>query len=167
MVEDAFDAERSNRALDDPTRAPAALREAALRLLARREHARRELIDKLARKGWSAVDAGTTVAELADEGLQSETRFAESFVRQRAEKGYGPVRIRAELRQRGVAEGDADRALAELDIDFFERAAAVYERRYGHLPPPADLQERARRHQAMLRRGFTSDQLREIEALSR
>lgn len=167
MTDESLDAYENDEAGRVAQRDAAALREAALRLLARREHARRELVDKLARKGWSSAEAETTAEELADEGLQSETRFAESFVRQRAEKGYGPVRIRAELRQRGVDDADADRALDELDIDFFERAASFYDRKYGHLPPPADIKERAKRHQAMLRRGFTGEQLREIEALSR
>ena len=145
---------------------PAALREAALRLLARREHSRRELADKLARKGWPAGEVEGAVAALAAEGLQSDTRFAESFVRQRAGKGYGPVRIRAELRQRGIDDAESDRAIDGQDIDFFELAASVYQRRYGRQPVPTDIRERARRHQAMLRRGFTGEQLREIAALS-
>jgi regulatory protein len=146
---------------------PAALREAAMRLLARREHSLRELADKLARKGWPNEAIDVALAALADEGLQSDARFAESFVRQRAEKGYGPVRIRAELRRRGIDDVEADRALEAQDIDFFELAASVYRRRYARQPEPQDIKERARRHQAMLRRGFTGDQLREIAALSR
>jgi len=145
---------------------PAALREAAVRLLARREHSRQELADKLVRKGWPAVEVDDAVATLAAEGLQSDTRFSESFVRQRAGKGYGPVRIRAELRQRGIDDASADRAIETQDIDFFELAASVYRRRYARQPEPEDMKDRARRHQAMLRRGFTGEQLREIDALS-
>jgi regulatory protein len=167
MANDSFESKGRAGSANDEAEDPAALREAALRLLARREHSRRELVDKLVRKGWSNSGTERLLDELADEGLQSESRFAESYIRQRAGRGYGPVRIRAELRQRGVDDSDAGRAFETLEIDFFERAASFYDRKYGHLPPPADIQERAKRHQAMQRRGFTTDQLREIDALSR
>lgn len=144
------------------------LREAAIRLLARREHGRRELADKLERKN-AGVDPGVlhqVLDELAREGLQSDVRFAESFARQRAGKRFGPVRIRAELRQRGIDEGVADAAIDALEVDFFELAAETYVQRYGRSGPPGDMRERARRHQALLRRGFAHDHLREIDELS-
>lgn len=146
----------------------AALREAAIRLLARREHGRRELADKLQRKN-AGVDPGVLLQvldELADEGLQSDRRFAESFSRQRAGKRYGPVRIRAELRQRGIDDGVVEAALAALDVDFFELAAEAYAQRYSRSGAPGDMRERARRHQALLRRGFAHDHLREIDELA-
>nr|WP_240956291.1 regulatory protein RecX [Wenzhouxiangella sp. XN79A] len=122
--------------------------------------------DKLVRKGWPAELVDGAVNELASEGLQSDRRFAESFARQRVEKGYGPVRIGAELRQRGIDEGTAEGALESLGVDFFELAASVYHRRYRGRPAPGDIKERSRRYQAMLRRGFSSEHLREINALS-
>lgn len=146
-----------------------AVREAAVRLLARREHSRSELRGKLARKlGVEVEDVLDEVLDaLADQGLQSDDRFAQSFCRLRAEKGYGPIRIRAELRQRGVGDAVVERAFEGLDVDFFELAAQVYARRYGRSGPPDDLRERARRHQAMQRRGFSIDHLREVDELSR
>lgn len=139
----------------------AQLRETAMRLLARREHSHLELVRKLTGRGWPSGDAEAVVDELAAENLQSDERFAESFVRQRVGKAYGPVRIRAELGERGIDRGLAARALAGEAPDWPAVAARWYERRYG-AEPPSDLKEKARRQQALARRGFTHDQVREL-----
>lgn len=152
----------------DPPVDASALHEAAVRLLARREHTRTELETKLGRRFPQAEPelVERVLDELAASGFQSDRRYAESFVRQRAEKGYGPVRIRAELRQRGVDDATGDAALAALNVDFFDLAASVYARRYGRSGAPEDRRERARRYQAMGRRGFSGDHLREIDELN-
>lgn len=137
----------------------AALREAAARLLARREHSRRELETKLVRKGWDAGQVAEIVARFAETGLQSDTRFAESYARNRAERGYGPLRIRAELNERGIDKADARAALEDLDADWTENARAWYRRKYGD-SPPEDQREKARRLQALGRRGFAHEHLR-------
>ena len=117
---------REEQDADDPGQA----RAAALNLLARREHSRRELEAKLRSRGFEAQVASATAAALDAEGLLSERRFAESYVHSRAERGFGPVRIRAELGERGVADGDIEAALAGID-DWDERLAAVYARKFG------------------------------------
>jgi len=136
-----------------------AAREAALRLLARREHARRELHIKLAARGFGdgAIDAA--LVALADAGLQSDARFAESFARQRAERCYGPRRIQAELAERGVDRALTQAVLAELEVDFNERARVFFERKYGGRGP-ADYRTRARWAQALYRRGFEREHIR-------
>ncbi|MFO7762877.1 MAG: regulatory protein RecX [Wenzhouxiangellaceae bacterium] len=135
-------------------------REAALRLLARREHSARELETKLLGKGWPGSDASQVISDLAADGLQSDRRFAESFARQRAGRHYGPRRILAELAQRGIDSGLAAEALESLEVDFAELAADFYRRKYGNADPDPDYRERARRSQALYRRGFESEHLR-------
>lgn len=139
----------------------AELREAALRLLARREHSRRELTRKLVRKGWPEASVPRIVNELEAEGLQSDQRFAESYVRQRVGKGYGPLRIRAELAQRGIDRAEAGRALEAESPDWLAVAGRWYERRFGS-EPPSDLKEASRRQQALARRGFAREHFREL-----
>ncbi len=140
---------------------PADLREAALRLLARREHSLQELTHKLTRRDWPEKDVETTLLELVELDLLSDQRYAESFARSRAGKHYGPVRIRAELGERGIDRALIDQTLTNMDIDWFERAATWYERRYG-TEPPADLKEKSRRQQALARRGFDHSVIREL-----
>lgn len=137
------------------------LRDSALRLLARREHGYRELARKLARKGWPESEALAVIDGLAEQGLQSDERYAESFVRNRAGKAYGPVRIRAELSERGIERGLVERALRDAEIDWLARAADWYERRYG-AERPRDIKEKARRQQALARRGFERSIVREL-----
>ncbi|MEE4330862.1 MAG: regulatory protein RecX [Wenzhouxiangella sp.] len=136
-------------------------REAALRLLARREHGHRELIDKLVRKGWNKADVLPAVEQLADRELQSDSRYAESFVRSRARKAYGPVRIRAELAERGIDRALVEKTLAEAEVDWLASAADWYQRRYG-TERPRDIKEKARRQQALARRGFDHAIVREL-----
>ena len=58
------------------------------------------------------------VEQLAVEGLQSDARFVEAFVHGRVDQGKGPVRIRAELAERGIPAAVADEALAESGEDW-------------------------------------------------
>lgn len=140
---------------------PAEVREAALRLLARREHSRFELIRKLLRRGWDDSDVVPVVDELAADNLQSDERYAESYVRQRVAKAYGPIRIRAELSERGLDRAEITRALEAESPDWFAIAADWYERRYGP-DVPTDLKEKSRRQQALARRGFAHEHIREL-----
>jgi len=140
---------------------PADLRDAALRLLARREHGHRELVQKLVRKGWPEAEVAEAIDALDEQGLQSDDRYAEGYVRSRAGRAYGPVRIRAELSERGIDRGLVEKALREAGIDWLARAAVWYERRYGE-SPPEDLKEKSRRQQALARRGFDHSIIREL-----
>ncbi len=140
----------------------AELREAALRLLARREHSYLELVHKLTRRGWPEAEVEALVDELAGENLQSDERFAESYVRSRVARHYGPIRIRAELGERGIDRVLAERILREQEVDWFGLAADWYQRRYGTQPAAEDLRERSRRQQALARRGFAHEHVREL-----
>ena len=132
--------------------------DAAIRLLSRRDHSSKELTNKLAQRGFDADLIEQVLTELSQSGLHSEQRFAESYARQRALKAYGPLRIQAELAQRGLEREQINEALNALDIDFAELAHSFYVRKYHK--PIADYREKARRSQAMMRRGFSSEHLR-------
>jgi regulatory protein len=138
----------------------AAAREAAMRLLARREYAVAEMVQRLRGRGHDEALAITVVDELCDEGLLSEERFVESFVRSRVERGSGPMKIEAELRQRGVDTARAEPHLAE--VDWREQARAVYHQRFGSAAPPADRREWSRRARFLQGRGFTAEQVRRV-----
>ncbi len=138
---------------DEPARA------AALRLLARREHTRRELLDKLAQRGFAEAQASPVLDALAEEGLLDESRFAEAFVRSRIQRGQGPLRIEQEMRRRGLPGALADEALAAAEVDWQAQARAVRAQRFGE-QPPAGRREVQRQAQFLQRRGFTAEQAR-------
>ena len=137
----------------------AAVREAAVRLLARREYAVAELTSRLRGRGHDEGVVVAVIDQLQDEGLVSDERFVEVFVRSRLERGAGPMKIEAELRQRGV-----DTALAQPHlegVDWRQRAREVHRQRFGDGPPPAERREWARQARFLQGRGFTTDQVRQ------
>jgi len=135
------------------------VRTSALALLAGRDFGRAELERRLARRGYPQAVITTVVEGLAAERLLSEDRFVEQFVRQHAGRGHGPVRIRAELRQRGVGDEAIESALAGSGEDWAATAREARRRRFG-LSPPADARERARQARFLQYRGFASDHIR-------
>jgi len=138
-----------------------ALRQRALGLLARREHSRAELQRKLTGPETDAAELGALIEHLATAGLQSDTRYAEAFVRSRIERGHGPIRIRQELRQRGVASDTAATALDEAEVDWSTQLAAVHRKRFGSAPP-TDRRDLARRARFLAQRGFVTEQIRAL-----
>lgn len=135
---------------------PAAVRRAAMDLLARREHGRVELTRKLRRRGATDELIETALDRLAQEGLLSEARYLEAFVSYRARAGYGPLRIREELTQRGLARGDVEQALRDSGIDWREQLHATWQRKFaGELPQ--DARERAQQGRFLSYRGYPLD----------
>lgn len=125
----------------------------ALGLLTRREHSRKELTRKLISRGMDAAEVESAVANLARDGWQNDTRFAESMVRARASGGYGPLRIRAELITHGLDREAIAAALDTFHGDWAEIASDLVRRRYG--PVAAfDLNQRRKAADFLLRRGF-------------
>ena len=146
-------AEGEGAALDEP-----ACTRIALGLLARREHSRRELTRKLAKRGFPDDVVSRALAELERTGALAEARFTESFVRSRIGKGQGPQRIRADLAQRGIADDKAEDVLRAADVDWLATIRAVRAKRFGP-ELPRDYAERARQARFLQYRGFDSAQI--------
>jgi regulatory protein len=134
-------------------------RKKAMDLLARREHSRTELERKLAAAGFDADAAADALHQLAQEGLQSDRRFVESFVQSRINQGKGPLRIHADLAQRGIAAGLVDEVLAEVRHDWFAAARDARAKKFGRAQP-ADFSDKARQMRFLQYRGFEPDQVR-------
>lgn len=133
----------------------------ALKLLARREHSLRELERKLRQKGFEPQAIQDCLAALEQQRLQSDERFAESYVAARMARGYGPQRIRVELAERGVGDDEIEQQLALTKGEWQARAQEVRRKRFGS-ELPQDYQERARQARFLQYRGFTSEQIRRV-----
>lgn len=145
---------------DDATEDPGKrARRAALRMLERREFSAAELRRRLTARGVENAAAGEAIAELGAKGLQSDTRFAESMVRARANRGYGPLRIAAELRARGVADDVSREALNVWVEEWSALAATTRLKRFG-TSIPREWSERARQQRFLEYRGFEQDHIR-------
>jgi regulatory protein len=130
--------------------------ERAVRLLAQREHSVRELTEKLRGKGIDAAMASLVVDDLRGRGMQSDSRFAEAFVHSRIGRAQGPIRIREELRQRGIDDELAEEMLTESGEYWLELAKATREKKFG-AAAPGDRDEWSRQARFLARRGFPAD----------
>ncbi|NJD31612.1 MAG: regulatory protein RecX [Gammaproteobacteria bacterium] len=136
-----------------------AVRTAALALLAGRDFGRVELARRLERRGYPETVVEAVIAGLVAERLLSESRFIEQFIRMHAGRGHGPLRIRAELRERRIADAEIDAGLDAAGEDWTAIARETRRKRFG-AAGPADYRERARQGKFLQYRGFTSEQIR-------
>ncbi|MDH5785231.1 MAG: recombination regulator RecX [Chromatiales bacterium] len=142
----------------------------AIGLLARREHSARELMIKLDNRGVDREVATRVITQLRAERLQSDERFTEAYLRQRSGKGYGPLRIRMELRERGIDDdlisAQFRRAEEVGELEWFNLASEVYRKKYGDHPVDG-VKERAKRLRFMQHRGFDHEQVAAVLADNR
>lgn len=140
---------------------PVAVRRAAMNLLARREHSFHELLDKLKEK-FPDFDASTVLVpaleRLREEKLQSDERFAASYVRYRSNRGFGPLKIAAELYPRRIDSELQQQVLYRDGIDWEQLCSqALHDKfRLTRKPAPA---ERMRWQRFLLQRGFSQEQI--------
>jgi regulatory protein len=129
----------------------------AVRLLARREHTRAELARKLAPHG-TEEEIETVLNELARSGLQSDARFAESYLRSQAGR-FGGARLRQTLRQKGVCAELVQTQVKDLP-DELARARVVWQKKFA--AAPADAKEWAKQARFLQGRGFSSEIIRKL-----
>ena len=134
------------------------LRERALRLLARREHARVELARKLAPHAESGEALEALLDDLTARRLLSDERYVEMRMNARAAR-YGNARLAYELRTQGVSDELVAAALAVGD-DELTRARAAWQRKFG--VGAQDDGERARQMRFLLSRGFSGETVRRV-----
>ncbi len=142
-------------------RDPARVRAAALRLLTRREHSAEELRGKLEARGYEHATVAAVIGTLARKNLLSDRRFVEEFVASRARRGSGPMKIREELRGRGVDAMLVGQALIAHAEAWLEVAAVARRKRFG-AALPRDFVECARQTRFLQQRGFTAEQIRQV-----
>ncbi len=130
------------------------IEEVCLRLLARREHSQKELLNKLALRGFDRDDALLVIAALAEQGWQDDLRYAENYARFRIQKGYGAIRVRHELKQKGIAAFDLDSIVKKEAGSWMALLEQVYRKKYSH-DTVLDRNEWAKRSRFLLHRGFS------------
>lgn len=102
------------------------------------------------------VDA--VVADMADAGWQSDDRFAEVLARSRAGQGYGPLRIRAELKEARIPDAQIRSAFEVIEHDFATSAVALRQRRFGPVPERGPAWQK--QYRFLAGRGFEAEQIR-------
>ena len=138
---------------------PQACRATAMDLLARREHSSKELRRKLISRHYEGLVIDEVLASLVHERLLSNERFAEGYVYFRSKKGFGPVRLRQELRERGI---DDELIECHLDgIEWQQLAVTTWKKKFG-VVMPEDYQAQTKQMRFLQYRGFTTEQIQAV-----
>jgi regulatory protein len=128
-----------------------------LKLLTRRDHSRSELARKLSAKGYDPFIAEQAIEHATQKGWLNENRFIEAYAQMRKRRGYGPLRIQAELRERGIA--------AAFLLDIFadkngsEYLAQVFQKKFGCTKLSDDFGLRAKQIRFLQYRGFSLEEI--------
>ena len=131
-------------------------RQKALEMLSRRPYSRRELKDKLLRRGTDEQSAEDCIAWLDEHGFLDDGEYAGAVARHYSAKGYGAGRVKSELRRRGIERELADETLAELPENT-EKIDAYIARR---LSDPKDRDSVQKIGAALFRRGYSWEEIR-------
>jgi regulatory protein len=143
--------------------------QAALKILSRRDYFRDELAERLARKGFQPEEIEGALDRCSEIDLLDDDRVARRFVELRAAtRGWGPRRLEAELRKRGVGEELASTAsridpetVAEALQTALRRAELRAQEGWWRLP-----ERRARMVSSLIARGFeASDAISAVDEL--
>jgi regulatory protein len=132
------------------------IRNKAMDLLARREHSAQELRQKLKAREYDADAIDEILQVLKEDRLQSDERFTESYVNHRFNAGVGPLKIRYELRQKGVSDRLVDEFLEPLSDQWDELMTRQRIRKYG-ASIPNDYAERMKQARFLQNRGFSPE----------
>jgi len=130
----------------------------AIKILTRREHSEHEISHKLSSKGYSEEDIEQVLAQLQTQGYQSDARFCEHYIRHRSGRGYGPRRIRMELKEKGVQSAVIEPEMERAEVDWFELALTVLTKKFKGQQAQT-WEEKGKQKQFLDYRGFTQDQI--------
>ena len=133
-------------------------KERAFSMLSGREYTSSQLRDRLAR----LVDpeaAGQAVERMEELGLVDDDGYAERYARELSERKHcGLLRIRQELRQKGLSAEQIEWAVSLLDADPQEQMLEVLEKKYSAAPEDEAVKRRA--YNALLRLGHRPSDVR-------
>jgi len=131
------------------------IRSRALKLLSTREHSRLELARKLRQRGYPDAAVEAVIESLVVDELLSEERLIAAYVAERLGKGFGPLRIRAELREKGLSDERVQPYLELDDQTLIDYLTQAYQKRFGETEAE-DRRAQAKRARFLEYRGFPS-----------
>ena len=114
---------------------------------------------KLKRLGISESEVLAILDQLVEEDLINEERFAINFARGKFRiKHWGRIRIRAELKSKGIAASHIAKALKGLDAEnYHQRLHELAQRKLETLSSGSDQSRRKRLWDALVYRGWEKE----------
>lgn len=135
--------------------------EKALYLLEHRDHSKKELAEKIARTAASREAAQNAADRMEELGLIDDEAYARRRAKELFErKRYGAMRVRQELRMKGISGELIDELVEEYSGGLAgENIAAILDRKYQGWQQDEKLRRRA--FAALQRMGYSYDEIRE------
>ncbi len=149
-----LDEEQQRALLRDSRRSLA--RDRAIEMLSRRRMSRKELLDKLTKKGEDEETAAFCADWLEENGFLDDERYAAAVARHYAGKGYGAGRVRSELQRRGLSRELWDEAVAQMP----ESDGKIDKLIASKLKDPEDRDQVRKLSASLYRRGFSWEEIR-------
>lgn len=142
-------------------------RAVAFRYLSYRERTTAEIRRRLSRDDYPPNVIKDVIHSLEQSGYLDDRAFAVKYAEGRFKsKGYGPMRIRSDLRRKGVKRGAVERAVEKVyseQDDVLERAREMGKKRWNRLAnEPDELKRKKKVYDYLARRGFSFDMVRRI-----
>ena len=136
------------------------IRKKAMDYLSRREHSRYELYKKISTHNFNKDLINQELDLLIRDGLLSDERFVEAFIHSRKKNGKGPLKISAELQQRGADESLINKYIEEIEnSEWLASAKQVVEKKLGN-NQQLDYDNQLKMMKFLNNRGFTIDQVK-------
>lgn len=132
----------------------------ALRLLARREHSLSEMYIKLEQRGFPQTEIQAAIEHCQHHGLQSDERFAEICCRARVRQGYGPIKIKQELKSKGVDDEVIYSVLQSEEENWSHYAYAAWQKKFRE--PGISFEDKQKQQRFLLYRGFDWDMISHV-----
>jgi regulatory protein len=132
----------------------------ALKLLAKRDYSKAEMIEKLTQAGFDQSDVEDAVLRLSEYGYLDDEKFTTSFIETRIkQKVVSKQLLEEELRRRKIDENIIKAAVDHInDEDLLQRTIKNYLRLKGN---PKNLKEVKKLYSYLLRHGFSEEMILE------
>ncbi len=131
-------------------------RNTAMDLLSRREHSYKELFNKLKLRNFESDDIDSALQKLQFENLLNDERFTENYIHYRVKKGFGPLRIKNELSEKGVDNEIVQNQIEEYESIWSELMEQQRNKKFGH-EIPLDYKEKVKQARFLQNRGFAAE----------
>ncbi len=135
-----------------------AARVKAAQICGKKLYSKAELTKKLTERGISEQDAQDAVLWMEELGAVDDESYAGMLVRHYRQKGFGDLRIREELRKRGIEKELGSTVLEAHAEDPSEAIRSFLEKKlHGELP---DEDQKRKLTAALMRRGFSYEDIK-------
>jgi regulatory protein len=134
----------------------------SLKLLGYRDRSMSEMRQKLTEKGFSNNVVDATLSYLEEKAFINDRKLAELLTRDAVERRhFGALGVRNYLIRRGIAKAIADE-MSEADNNYLDTARQLAEKRMRSMRHLDSGTIKRRLWGLLARRGFTSDEIRQV-----